>query len=529
MLSRFRSFIQFRRAVDQMLAHPLTLDECLQDMKNRLENRNAAFLELLNFSMKLPENPYRWLLEHAGITYDDVVRELADQGLEGTLETLRDAGVYLTFEEYKGRQLIVRDGREFSFDSRSLWNPEATGLLNTRTGGSTGLPVEIPQNPMQQRISASQIGPLYHYCLPPGTKIALWRSESPFGSVRTLLRYCQIDRPPDAWFTVHGHDHSFWTGWQKRLLTSTTIRLARKHGYRVPMHEHIPIAEVDRIVDWISYAKQTASACLVNCNVSNAVRVCEAARRRGVDIGGTRFFMISEPLTAAKRREIQSAGAIPFSVYSSIDAGRITVPCTNPSTADDSHVCQDTVAVITRRRRHPGTDEEIDSLLITTFPSIYPVFLLNVEMDDYGVLERRQCGCHWEELGLPWHLSGIRSFAKLTLQGTTVSPHHVSRIIEHELPKRFGGSSIHYQLVEENAALESRLILLISPAVGRLDESDVVHAFLEALKKSHAKLEGPAELWETFGSIHVMRREPLLTSRGKLMPVRILQEHERIN
>ena len=185
------------------------------------------------------------------------------------------------------------------------------------------------------------------------------------------------------------------------------------------------------------------------------------------------------------------------------------------------------VAIIPHRRTRPGSTNSVDAFLITTLLPTHPQFLLNVEFDDFGILEERDCGCRFAQLGLKLHVSQVRSFAKLTTQGTTVQLGDVAWVIERALPQRFGGSSIHYQLLEEDLGNQTKLTLVVSPQVGLLDEQVVIQAFLNELRAADARLVEPTKLWEQAGSLRVMRAEPILTPRGKLMPVRVLRDYER--
>ena len=59
-------------------------------------------------------------------------------GVDATLRTLRDAGVYVRFEEFKGRAPIVRDGQVFEVDAHAFDNPFLRHAYQGETGGSTG-------------------------------------------------------------------------------------------------------------------------------------------------------------------------------------------------------------------------------------------------------------------------------------------------------------------------------------------------------------------------------------------------------
>jgi len=181
------------------------------------------------------------------------------------------------------------------------------------------------------------------------------------------------------------------------------------------------------------------------------------------------------------------------------------------------------VAIVPRRRLHPGTGTAVDAFLVTTLLPTSPRFFLNVELDDYGHLDQRACGCGLAQLGLTQHVSHIRSFAKLTAEGTTVPWAELVWVVERGLPQRFGGASTHYQLVEEDADHRTRLTLVVSPEVGPLDDGEVIREFLRAVREGDHRLRDCVQLWETSSALRVVRAEPTLTARGKLMPVRVLR------
>ena len=70
-----------------------------------------------------PRSPYLPLLAHAGAELGDLQTMVRQRGLEGTLEQLRDDGVYFSFEEFKGRMEVARGGRTHRFSERDFDNP----------------------------------------------------------------------------------------------------------------------------------------------------------------------------------------------------------------------------------------------------------------------------------------------------------------------------------------------------------------------------------------------------------------------
>src|SRR4051812_9360401 len=363
-LTQLRRYVVFRRELAEVLARPLRPQDCAKLVRNELARREANFLHLLEHEVyENSRSPYLPLLRHARIELPDVRNAVGRKGLEVTLGELRDAGVYLSFEEYKSRRPIVRGDRSYMTAPADFVIRSREALYDSYTGGSTGPAVRIAQSLRQQADQALYTGLLFDITMPRPAKVALWRSERPNASINALVRFSLIGQPPAGWFTPMS-DGGVRPSWQSRVLLTTTLRMMRKRGLSIPDPEHVPLSEAHRIGAWIAAQKRAGFTSMVQCNVSSAVRVCDAARRLGLDIAGVRFFMISEPLTEAKRREIEAAGAVPISVYSAVDAGRLAVPCMKPADADDMHICMDLVAVIARRRLRPGSDETIDSFLI---------------------------------------------------------------------------------------------------------------------------------------------------------------------
>jgi len=114
----------------------------------------------------------------------------------------------------------------------------------------------------------------------------------------------------------------------------------------------------------------------------------------------------------------------------------------------------------------------------------------------------------------------IRSFSKLTGEGATVLGTDCIRILEEVLPREFGGRSTDYQLLEaEDEGHFTRLYLVVSPSVGTIDEERVRTRFIEELRDPTRPRNIMPPLWRQADTIRVLRREPVSTGRGKLLPV----------
>jgi len=97
-------------------------------IRKHLENRESNFLELMRQAVfERPSNPYHKLFQWAGCTYPDLAHAVRSDGLEATLEKLRQAGVYLSHEEFKGRTPVKRAGQQLAVSPSDFVNPLVPG------------------------------------------------------------------------------------------------------------------------------------------------------------------------------------------------------------------------------------------------------------------------------------------------------------------------------------------------------------------------------------------------------------------
>ena len=105
--SETRAFARFIWGLPRFLRHRMSYDEARGIIRQRLRDRDTNFLSSIERGVfGNPRSPYRTMLGLAGCEFGDLVRSVRDHGIEETLRTLRQAGVYVTFEEFKGRKPI---------------------------------------------------------------------------------------------------------------------------------------------------------------------------------------------------------------------------------------------------------------------------------------------------------------------------------------------------------------------------------------------------------------------------------------
>jgi hypothetical protein len=327
---------------------------------------------------------------------------------------------------------------------------------------------------------------------------------------------------PDRWFSpVLSADSR--PPLRFRLTERGILATARLAGVRLPKAESANLDAPEVLARWVAQALREHGRCRIIAMVSRALRIALAAEEMGLDLSGATFSVGGEPLTEAKARVITRTGARLVSAYYFAEAGAIGYSCGHPRDHGDLHLLVDHLALIQHPREVPGFDASVDSFHFTTLLPMAPKVLLNAESDDYGIVEDRACGCLFGDLGMTTHLRDIRSFQKLTGEGVTLIGSDMVRILEEVLPSRFGGSPLDYQLLEEEDGEGfTRLSLIISPRVDLPDEDLVIDAVLEELGNGDAAADISRAVWDQAGTLRVRRTEPLLTARGKLLPLHMV-------
>jgi hypothetical protein len=339
------------------------------------------------------------------------------------------------------------------------------------------------------------------------------------GAIIMILIAAGFGQRPSAWFSQldpAGPSSSPRYRWSARWVCQLS-RIVRRP---LPRPRHVPLDEPGLILDWMTDTLGRGEVPLLQTFTSSAVRLCQAAAARAVDLRGARFILGGEPVTAARLAVISRAGASGIAHYGSAETGStMAYGCLAPRRPDDSHATHDLFAFI---QPGPGPAPSAlppRALLITTLRPRAPLIFLNVSLGDEAVIERRDCGCPLAERGWTTHLHGIRSFEKLTAGGMTFLDTDVVRVLEEVLPRRFGGGPADYQLVEEaeGSGGESHLALYVHPLVGALDDATVVDAFLDELGRGDDARQVMAQSWREAALMHLERKPPLTTETGKIL------------
>jgi phenylacetate-coenzyme A ligase PaaK-like adenylate-forming protein len=507
---------RFTRDLRGFLAAPLSAAEAHRRIRHRLANRESMFLSSVQRAIyEHTRSPYLRLLRHAGCELGDLDRLVRQEGIEGSLSILAARGVYVTFDELKGRREAVRGSASFTFSPQDFDSPLHRAHYMTYTGGSRGQPVRVPRHFQYVEELATSRGSSFAAFGVTSARHIYWLTNP----MTTMLIGKKIGEDARLWVQPL---RTFPT--KGKIVVRYLEVMGRILGTRFPRPHLLEANQADRLVRWLARQPDNGGYWVIETVPSSAVRMSLAARALGVRLDGVTFALQSEPVTDARYRHIVEAGARALVSYTSIEMSTMACSCATTNLADDLHIFTDRYALIERTRPIVEDGPEIRAMMLTTLTDTVATVSFNTEPGDYANIERRDCDCSLGALGLTTHLSRVRSFEKLSGEGVTFARTNLMRTLEEVLPARFGGSALDYQLVEDEAPDSStRLTLRIHPGVGPLNDDEVHAALLEDLGQGGIVDRNHAELLRRAGSVRISREPPLATKAGKVLPFQLLR------
>jgi hypothetical protein len=496
------------------LRRPLSAEDVITRTRERMGTREARFLRMVDRTIYgWRRSPYRALLRHAGCEPGDLRALVATEGIEGALSVLASRGVYVTFDETKGRREIVRGSLRLAVRTTDFDNPVVKPHLLMLTSGSGGQPGRV----YRSLALSEDMGVSYRLCgLAHGMRTpelaCWWPSTAP-----TMIALALAGIPSAVWF-YPVHPLPTWAH-LGALLGRVVGRLG---GWNFPLPSRgdleSPGVVVDALLDRLGEGREV----LLHTMPSAAARLSTEVLRTGRRLDGLLVAAIGEPMTAARRAAIEASGARVATLFGMVECPAIAMSCPCGDWPDDVHVLEDRFAIVEHRREF-APSVPVDTLLLTSLDVYSAKIVLNTETGDTARLDRRDCRCQFHELGMRTRLRDIRSFEKLTSEGVTFARSRVEEILERDLPARFGGTALDYQLAEEEAPTGmTGLVLRVHPSVGLVDEDRLRESLLGALASESVAASYHAAIWRNAGTVEVRREPPRATRAGKVLPLQAL-------
>jgi hypothetical protein len=518
LLSDVAMAARLARDAPSFLRRPLSADQVLARTRAQMATREARFLEMVDrtiFGTK--RGPYRALLQHAGCDPGDLRALVEAEGLEGALGRLARAGVYVTFDELKGRRPIERGSLRLSVRPRDFDNPVFAPHMLMLTSGSGGRPGRV----VRSLALVENLGVVYRLHalvrrIHTPDFVMWWPFAPPL-----MLSVARAGMSMSSWhYPVHPLPRlarlGAWYFWA----------IGRLGGQRFPSPRRAdldsPAIVLEEMLGLVADGRQP----ILYTMPSAAARLAVEARRQGRRLDGLVIAAIGEPMTMARKAMIVDSGARLLMMYGAVETPSIGGSCESSApdkATDDMHVLTCRYALTHHRREMAMGRETVDALLVTALDACSAKIALNAETGDHAQIQERACGCLLDELGMRTHVCNIRSFEKLTSEGVTFARSRLEEIVEHELPARFGGMAIDYQLAEEEASNSAtRLVLRVDPSVGAIDEDAIRTVLLRELASEGIAAAYSAAIWRDAGTVEVRREPPRATRAGKVLPLQVL-------
>jgi hypothetical protein len=505
------------RGLRRLAKNPVSIDEARRVVSDEVARRDARFLDHLDSLVwPHPRGPIARLAANAGLEAGDVRGLVGELGVTGALEALRDAGVYVSYEEYQGRVDAVRGSASFSFAPTDFFNPVTRGDYLAATGGSSsgkGTPVELSfawqrrqgrQRPIQHEMAGVR-------GKPSAVWLPVFPSAAGFGAV---MKNMAGGSTPERWFSQIPTDLAGISG-DKRTANRFLPALAAMTRTGLPAPEHVPTTDPRPVVSWLTDAVARAGGAIITGYASSLTAAARWAVDHDIDLSGVVANPASEPVTPGKLAVITEAGMRAFPMYAFTPEGTVAIRCGNCA-AEEYHVWDQDLAVITRRRaRGDGTD--IDAFCWTSLAAEAPRVMVNVENDDYGVVRHGvACDCALGELGLTTRVSGIRGISKVVTAGISLDGELFDRLAEIDLPARLGGGPGDYQFAEVDDRGGAVLVVRVHPRLEAFDEAAAHAVIAESLGRSDNGLLAES-VWSLHEGLRVERRVPVETAAGKTL------------
>lgn len=521
--SDFRMFLGSLSGLREFLKDRITVEESIEIVRNRLENREENFLNIIG-RVYNTKSPHSKIFTTLGYEFKDVKCLVEDLGLEGALKHLAQEGAYIRIDEFKGEKDWIRRGKSVRFSESDFDNTISGGIeMTSGATRSQGTRVLIDFDALKESscsrlFSEYVLGNIGYPSIIwyPGAlcqKIAL---DCVKADISIAGCYSQTREMPKT------NLRNVYPNLRRALIGRMLSYEGRLLGAKIPNPEFVGLEDCAKIAKQVSEIKKEHSKCLLHTFVSSALRICAKAKEMGLEMDGAVFECSGEPITPTRRREMEAVGVKVIPFYAAAETSVIADGCLNHKHSDEMHLLMDCLAVVKYKREIKDFGMSVDAFLLTSLLKNAPKIMINVEIGDYGVLKSESCSCGYGKFGFKEKMYDVRSFEKLTGEGMTLIGGDMVDVIEEDLPAMFGGSSTDYQIVEdEDEHGFTHMDILVSPAIGKIDEKKLVDAVYDGLRKRSKGRNLSFEVWEDAGTIRVKRGRPILTRRGKLFSFQI--------
>ncbi len=483
-----------------------------------MQHREEHFLGLARKVISRPAHPYAQLFDVAGCTYADLENGVRNNGLEKTLESLLDEGVYVTQDEFRGRKEIVRSGRHIRATANSWDNDADEGFLEASSSGTGGRPIITKLSSAQLALAETGVLLLVRELnLTDCARVNIGPILPGFGVVALLIAN-RLKLGLDRWYAIGGATRA---NLHYRIATRFVVAQMRLFGAQAPYPIYLDQNNFLPVAEYMSRRRAEGVTTTLSGFVSSVTRVAAVAVDHRLDLSGCRAIVLGEALTDAKRRVIESAGIDAYPTYGTSDFGNIGYPCRHMNKGNCVHISRYAVGLVARRRDISSGEDGLSSLHATSLLPFTSRIFINVELGDTGIIEKTSCDCAYSRLGLDHQVRNIAAISKVTAQGMTIAADELVHLLEETLPSQFGGGAGDYQLIEREASSQTEVVLRIRPGVTAASPAQVLRYFLAETRRVYGGSLSVVS-WIHSNGIRAELEPPILAATGKFRAIRLL-------
>ena len=524
-LHNIRHSSRLGAALPKFFREPISLQQAERMTKRLIATRQDRFLELARSQIYgWPGSPYLSLLRRAGCEFSDLEANVHRSGLEATLAKLAEEGVYLTSDEFKGKQAVTRGQLSFHVSPKDFERPSASAGITAESSGSRNLPIKTFSSLESLTLWAEGTAVFYaaHDLF---SRVHAVYEPVLAGRMHFILINGKLGVPVDRWFALNVAAHGALEDRYHYLNARVVAQMGSWFGPGIAPPKYLDAGDLAPIMDWIMEHGRRGKKCCLITVVSNATRIARKALEAGVSLEHLTFAASGEPLTEAKKRLMQEAKARIALRYGPGGVYGTALGCGNPDFMDEMHVPQTMFTFVAHPRPLDCDGPPIHPLMQTTTHVAAPRLLLNVENGDCATVITRDCGCPLQKVGFTQHVHTVRSFEKLTGEGMNYSGSDLFELLEDTMPSEFGGGPGDYQLVEEEDDRgQTRLTLVVHPDVGELNEVRLLSRLKQGLASGSRNHRFMSQIWQNADTFRIRREPPYASARGKTLPLHIKQK-----
>lgn len=277
MLSDLPTYLRIVGGLVKLVHQPCTPERAKRLVRTRMAMREQLFLRMLREGVwEHPRSPYRRMLVAAGWSFDGVAESVRRRGLESTLETLRDAGVYVSQDEGRGRKPIQRNGLTIQISSeRDFDNPRVVPAFEVQTGGTRSHGTTVPSS--LDYIAAQRA---VAWCLSLDAMgvstwpVVVWMTRG--AGFLWWLSLAHMNRPPVRWFSTSDLSVTR-TPQLHQIMIRVGQAVGLTRGMRMPFLENVPLSDSSMVLEAILQTRARHGRCVVVTTPSAATRLAGLA------------------------------------------------------------------------------------------------------------------------------------------------------------------------------------------------------------------------------------------------------------